>query len=95
MDFSLVTAIQQKKVITFYYDNVHRTVEPHTYGQDKNGKDKLVAWQVSGKAGAPEAWREYSCDQISVLLSGQKTFAKPRDGYRRNDPQMSRIYAQL
>lgn len=95
MDFSLVTAINGRRIVTFYYSNVRRTVEPHTYGADHKHIDKLVGWQISGKPGDREEWREYFYDKISLLQSTQATFSKPRDGYKRNDPAMSTIYAQI
>ena len=95
MEFSLVTAIKNRQIVTFYYDNRHRTVEPHTYGEFKSGEERLIAWQLVGKPGEKEDWRTFDMSKTSVLLATPQTMPKPRDGYVRDDPRMKRIYAQL
>jgi predicted DNA-binding transcriptional regulator YafY len=95
MNNTIVSAIQNKQLLSFQYDNVTRTVEPHTYGRDKKGNDVVSAWQLSGKSGDPPAWRLYEVSRLAGLRVLPQHFANARPQYKRNDSRMTTIYAQL
>lgn len=95
MNQTIAAAIQQKRLITFTYHGVRRTVEPHTYGKDDKGVEKLSAWQISGKYGEREDWRLYIESDISLVVVLAATFRYERPGYARNDPRMKVVYAQI
>ncbi len=98
MNFTLIRAIQNKIVITFYYRGHLRFVEPHTYGVFKNSRqDALVGYQTLGgsNTGGIPAWRTFLINEIFNLDLSQNNFIKSRPGFRRDDPRMNVIYAQI
>jgi hypothetical protein len=85
-------SIAGKVTLGFTYKGKQRWVEPHTYGIQKNGKEGLCAWQISG--GSDEAFREFLISEISGVSLGQP-FNGPRDGYHRGDQRFQVIHAEL
>lgn len=89
---TIAGAIDAKKVITFRYDLVTRTVEPHIVGYDRQGHLALSGWQLSGTG---QGWRLFHLSSASGLSITDKTFAGPRRGYNHNDPAFVRILRRL
>ena len=92
-------AIRQRRVVVLSYHGYVRTVEPHCYGVDAAGFEKLRCWQTGGGSvsGERAGWKLLFLNEIhsaSIPMSGT-TFAGTRPGYRPNDPAMRTIYAQL
>jgi len=89
-------AIKSRKLIEFYYDGLHRTVEPHTCGVSKTGKDMLSGYQVRGqsKSDLPN-WKLFTLDKISSFTVLDETFDGAESGYNRGDNRMIRIYCEL
>lgn len=48
MNKIICEAIKSKKRLKIVYDETKRIIEPHTFGLDKNGNEKLRASQFSG-----------------------------------------------
>ena len=95
MNPTINNAIKEKKLLTFSYKGVLRTVEPHTFGMDKKNNLVLSAWQLKGKPGDTPDWRLYLHGNIIFLQALSTTFQGARPGYVRNDSRMMTIYAQL
>jgi hypothetical protein len=94
---SLITAIQERRVVVLEYHGYSRTVEPHCVGQDKNRSDKLRCYQTSGGSvsGEREGWKLLNVDEVRAILPTEKLFSSARPGYKRGDPAMLHIYAQI
>ena len=90
-------AISGLHLISFTYDGYYRVVEPHTYGVDTKGHPALRAYQVQGesKSGPLPDWRPFRRDKMHGVTVLQKTFAGPRDGYKRGDSAFDTIQCQL
>jgi len=74
IDKALRTAIEQKRLIRFLYQNKERIVEPHDYGIHK-GSIKLLAYQVRGSSSGPlPNWRWIELDAISDIELLDQTF---------------------
>lgn len=93
MKHKICSAIQNKQVISFYYNNRQRVVEPHLLGHGKNNELTLSAWQLSG--GTQESWRQFHVSKISLLAITDRNFSFSRQGYNPNDSTMSRIECRL
>ncbi len=89
---AICDAIRQKLVLTFRYDGVQRTVEPHTLGYDADGDLTLSGWQT---AGTKPGWRDFHVSKLTGLATDGSTFAGPRKGYNPNDTTLSRILCRL
>jgi hypothetical protein len=85
---TIVDAIQNQNTLTFIYHNEARTVEAHCYGVDNDGDASLRAFQIG------KGWRMFHLADMGPIQSGGP-FQGARQGYRRNDTAMARIYAQL
>ena len=93
----LIAAIRQRWVVHLRYDWGHRVVEPHVYGRTREGHELLRAFQVGGhsESGRPFGWKLFRVDEIENVHLPGKRFKGPRRGYKRVDPAISRIFAQL
>jgi hypothetical protein len=97
MNRAIVDAIRMKMVLELRYHGYSRLVEPHAYGLDKNGVEKLRCYQTAGgsKSGDRVDWKMLTVGEISTVHTTNFVFSSPRPGYNINDPSISRIYAQL
>ena len=83
-------AIRRRVMLRVNYDPGERLVEPHTYGESKDGNFLLRAFQVSGASQSNEHvnWKLFRIDRmVSVSLSDQ-TFSGPRPDYNPDDKAM-------
>ena len=74
-----------------------RTVEPHAYGVDKKGRYLLRAFQIAGgsESGEYVGWKLFCADEISNLEVLDATFSGPRPEYKKRDPAIRAIIAEL
>jgi hypothetical protein len=93
----LAQAISTRHLLTLQYDGFTRSVEPHAYGVDKDGHEKLRCWQVAGGSvsGETAGWKLLNVSDIRATTTSQSTFSFARPGYKRQDSAMQRLYAQL
>lgn len=93
----IVNAIARRSTLVLTYQGVRREVEPHVYGRGTMGGDLLRCFQIAGGQASmrPSSWVLLVVDQISGLAESGRTFAGARPDYRRDDKDMSSIYAQL
>ena len=94
----IIQAIENRNRLEIDYGAGQRTVEPHTYGNNKNGNDLLRVYQLEGASasGHPEGWKLLVVNDIRSGYSTSQIFADPRPGYTRGDSAMNAgIYAEL
>jgi len=89
----LCDAIQNHLVLSFYYKQSLRTVEPHLIGYDSNNNLTLSAWQLSGGSG--QGFRDFHVSNISGVTTTGKNFVGARPGYNRNDATIPRVLHRL
>lgn len=97
MNQNVATAIREKRLLSFTYDNHQRVVEPHCYGLTRTGKEAIRCYQVRGTGKDPHGspWHLMTMDKVGALQLLEETFATARDGYRRGDKGMATIYCEL
>ncbi len=97
MNQTIVTAIKEKRLLSFTYDGYARVVEPHCYGITTAGNEAIRCYQVRGgsSSGKVPDWRMMTIDSIRGLTLTQETFSLPRTGYKRGDRGMSTIFCEL
>lgn len=92
----LVTAIEQRKVVTFTYRGHPRRVQPAAFGVGgRHHRETLHAYQVSGsseRGGVPD-WRNFNVAAIESLSVTDETFSAPPPGY--NKPWIGEIVTAL
>lgn len=93
----LAEAIEKRRLVELRYSGLSRTVEPHTYGVDDKGSEKLLCWQLSGgsESGDRIGWKLFNVTDIHATTMSETSFSTPRDGYKRGVPSMRHTYAQL
>lgn len=81
---TLCQAITDKQQVRFYYDGGFRNVESHMVATNEAGQIVLSSWFLSGhsESGVGRGWREYLLSDISRLSIRDKTFTRPRPGYK-------------
>ena len=92
----LIEAIKNQKVIRLHYSAGYREVEPHAYGLGTSGNELLRGYQIGGasESGASQGWKLFKLDEINSLDVTDTSFAE-RNGYKKGDKAMDRIYAEL
>ena len=93
----LVSAIQNRHVISFTYDGLPRVVQPATYGQTSTGKLSLRACQTEGQSrrNSLPCWELYTEAKIvSPSLTGATFEEFAKKGYTRGDSGFARIIAE-
>jgi hypothetical protein len=91
----IIYAIKNRRALSFVYDGCKRVVEPHAYGEAQSG-DVLRAFQIAGQSNSGKlGWHLFLIEKMQNFSVDEAVFAGPRPGYKRGDPAMSRIYAEL
>jgi hypothetical protein len=92
----LVTAIEQRKVVTFTYRGHPRRVQPAAFGVGgRHHRETLHAYQVSGSSGSGDVpdWRNFNVAAIESLSVTDETFSAPPPGY--NKPWIGEVVSAL
>lgn len=79
MNTALAQAIREHHIVVFWYDGLTRTVEPHTYGIQKDtGNEVLSGFQTAGfsHSGDLPGWRLYKLSEISSLTITERNFGQ-------------------
>lgn len=94
---SLIQAIQQRLVVTFFYDGLSREVEPHACGVFENGRTVLIGYQIFGlsRSGNEPPWRTFSVDEMVGLQVTDKRFEHNRPGYNPFDARLMQVFARV
>jgi predicted DNA-binding transcriptional regulator YafY len=76
----LVQAILGHRLVTFRYQGLVRTVEPHLVGLHEAGEPLLIAYQSEGpsRSGDLPGWRTFVVTEIEGLNESDRQFAGPR-----------------
>lgn len=95
MDNTICRAINEIRVVEFYYDGKPRVVEPHCHGITTAGNNGLRAYQIYGYSSSGKmGWKMFDLSKVTAIkLSGRFHGARP--GFKKNDRGMSRIYCEL
>ncbi|MDN3203773.1 hypothetical protein [Algoriphagus sediminis] len=97
MKDTIIKAIENRNLLEFEYDGYSRTVEPHTLGVSKTGKETLSAYQTAGDSarGSVPCWGLFSLSKIEYLEILDDSFDGTRPGYSVGDSRMVRVIAEL
>lgn len=97
MNNVICQAIQEKRLLDFTYEGHHRVVEPHAYGVNTKDHNALRCYQVGGSSDSHKQpyWRLFLESEIRGLTMLPQQFANARQGYKRNDKDLERIFCQL
>ncbi len=88
---TLVAAINEKRRISFIYNNKRRIAEPQCYGIGTKGTELLRVHQLEGGSEREPLFDVSKMQELQTL----DTFSKPGPNYKRNDSAMQIIFAQL
>lgn len=97
MEEIVTSAIKNKHVLSFYYDDAPRIVEPQTYGISTAGHPILRGYQIAGgsKSGQPIGLRLYELAKMEGLKDSKKRFANARPQHVPKDSAMSKVIVSL
>jgi hypothetical protein len=92
----LIQATLAHQPVTFRYQGLMRTVEPHLVGMHEAGEPVLVAYQSEGasRTGDLPAWRTFIVTEIEDLEASDRAFAGPRPGFNPGAHPMLLIFAR-
>lgn len=97
MNLTICRAIQERRVIRFYYDGGYRLAEPHCYGVSKDEKELLRAYQIGGysESGQSQGWKLFRVEELSSISITDESFPGARPLYNRSDKAMVTVYCCL
>ena len=96
MNSEICTAIHKRRLLQFYCEPGDRIVEPYVYGVGPGGRELLRAYQRAGQSHSrEEGWKVFHVDELQDIFIRDDGFEAPRLGYMRNEPSMTKIYAEL
>ena len=93
----IVNAIANRQTMTFNYDGLPRTVEPHALGITAKGSTVLRAFQIDGESSTDSfGWKLCTVAKIEDVTYGDPGSAlTPRAGYKLGDRGMAQIISQF
>lgn len=84
------------KRVRIHYDDYDRVVEVHAVGMSTAANEVMRVWQSSGGTHSESpAWKLLRLDQTRLIEFTSESSAAPRDGYKKGDRSMSRIYSEV
>jgi len=94
MEQIIKTEIENKQLLSFVYQNKNRLVEPYTFGQSKQGKDTLSAFQIEGGSDGDGdlCWRQFPLREMKNLKLLDERFEEVREDYDPENARLSFIY---
>lgn len=98
MYLTIFQAIEQCRLLHFYYRGYFRILEPHIYGTGRSGKDVLCGYQIAGAdaAGKHVGWKSFDVKEIENIQVLSAHFVGPRPGFHHpTSRSWTRIYVQL
>lgn len=94
----ICNAIQNRKLVSFYYKGHQRVLVPGAYGLHKTTRNKLLrAYQVRGtrNTGETPGWGLFKLDDISNFQILYEDIGTTLPEYVRGDSALSPIYCEL
>lgn len=88
----LVTAITDRRRLSFDYNDKPRLVEPQCYGVGTRGTELLRACQIQGGEHREPLFDVAKIQNLKML---DATFSAPGPNYKKNDSAMVVIFAEL
>ncbi|MES2765368.1 MAG: WYL domain-containing protein [Bacteroidota bacterium] len=97
MNEKIIEAINERRIIGFYYDGGYRTVEPYVYGVSGTGHEVLRAYQLGGHSdsGEHEGWKLFKTSRIKNLVETGEFFTDVRSDFNKEDPAVKEIFAEI
>jgi predicted DNA-binding transcriptional regulator YafY len=94
---TICEAIENKQSLSFTYERLPRTVEPHKVGRTTAGNVVLSGYQTGGQSHSNSIpyWRLYKLSKIKDLSVLDEDFDGPRPRYKPTDKRMRRIYCKI
>jgi hypothetical protein len=88
----LVEAIERRRRLSCRYKGKPCKVVPQCYGVDHSGNELLRVYRPRGGSAREPL---FNVAEIEELVALDERFSKPGPNYKRDDPVMKTIYAQL
>jgi hypothetical protein len=94
----LCTAINERRLIGFFYKGHQRVLKPAAHGPHKTTRTPVLrAYQVGGErnTGETPGWGMYDLNDVQGLTVLEETFEDNPPGYRRGDKHILPIHCEL
>jgi hypothetical protein len=94
---ALVSAIQKREVLRFFYEGYERIVEPQTYGMSFTGRHVFRALQTDGASGSGQTRiaKLFDVAKISKFTTTGQHFKEALPSHNPQDSAMKEVYATL
>ncbi len=96
MNPTICQAVEEKRVLELRYHGYSRIVEPHIYGEDKNGDEVVRCYQLAGGSDSGEraGWKLLKIKD-AVLVHLAETRFLPRPEYQPDDKVVRQVFSRL
>lgn len=89
-------ALDRNKLLSFYYDEQLRVIEPHAFGITKDGNLAVRGYQVSGESSQPlPGWRMFRLDKFEHARALATDSHAPRPDFKPNDKHLAHILLEI
>jgi predicted DNA-binding transcriptional regulator YafY len=93
---TLISAINERREVSFTYSGISRIVRPVAIGESRKGNVVLRCYQIKGGHIRPgHEWDLCLIDNISSLQITNDFFVVDPLGYKKGDKQMCKIFTEL
>ncbi len=89
----ILTAIAERRVVSFRYKGETRTAEPYILGYDDRGHLVLSAVQLKGGSGP--GFRTFRMDELSFLHMTESRFSGRHPDYNPRDAYVVRVLGKV
>jgi hypothetical protein len=92
----LVRATQEHRIVTFVYEDLPRTVEPHMVALHAAGEPVLIAYQTGGESrhGEVPGWRTFILTEIGAVEPTGRSFPGPRPDFNPAYQELTEVFAR-
>lgn len=90
-------ALEWRRLLQLCFEGHYRIVEPHVYGCDAQGRDLLLAYQLSGGGGHDNGtgWRLLDLSKVKSTKVLDMEFAGPRMQSGLDERAIRNVYCQV
>ncbi len=95
MNEVLKSAIEERQVVCFYYENLLREVEPYVLGVTRKGGEVLRGFQTGGqtKSGRLPCWRLFKIELVERIYLAGRSFQPRQEQPPKDD--LAEIHARI
>lgn len=97
MSIVIIKAINEKRLLSVFYDGGERKIAPCCYGNGRKGQELLRCWQISGfsQSGEIPAWKLMTVEKMQNVQILDESFTTPAGYDTAGDKTIPHVIAKI